>query len=83
MPYNGELRELYNDLDKRIAVDAAERISWRDAFEARLVAMFSNMPCSAHANELKWLTKSIWVLASISAFVGLSIITFMVKVHLG
>lgn len=32
--YNGELRALYNDLDKRISVDAADRDSWRKAHDS-------------------------------------------------
>ena len=36
MAYNGELRELYNDLDKRIAADSAERITWRKGLAEKL-----------------------------------------------
>ena len=35
MPYNGELRELYNDIDKRVAVDAKERDIWRKSHDDR------------------------------------------------
>ena len=34
MAYNGELRELHNDLDKKFEVDKAERIAYRKADEA-------------------------------------------------
>ena len=36
MAYNGELRELYNDLDKRITADSHERVTWRSALAQRL-----------------------------------------------
>lgn len=33
MPYNGELKELFNDVDKRIAVSEAERAVWNKAHD--------------------------------------------------
>ena len=104
MPYNGELRELYNDLDKRISVDSAERNVWRKAFKERndehkeyihgrmhdilnkldvVSGKLGLLPCKEHKNELKWVVNAMWVLASVTAFVGIAIISFMVSVHLG
>ena len=38
MPYNGELKELYNDLDKRISVETESRMIWRQALKEHMDA---------------------------------------------